>query len=96
MQSSGDTAKELGFKGRFHLGDRIKALDFAPGLGAADSYLVGVIVELDRFVAGALAYKIIVEEDTLLDAQRAGEVAYVQYQLAYLEHPDRVTLVVTH
>jgi hypothetical protein len=78
----------LKFENIFKVGDKIKALDFAP---SAEHYIAGEIIRTET-IRGAKVFSIDIVEDTVGEGERVGDVGYVPMEVSFMEFDNRVTL----
>ena len=78
----------LKFENKFNVGDKIKSQDF---FGKPEYYIAGEIIRTET-IRGAKVYLIDIDEDTLCEGDRVGDVGYVPMEVSFMEWDNRVTL----
>ena len=78
----------LKFENKFNVGDKIKSQDF---YGKPEYYIAGKITGTD-VIRGAKVYLIDIDEDTLCEGARVGDVGYDPMEVSFMEWDNRVTL----
>ena len=79
-------------------GDTIRAYDFKPMKGRKDCFIEGTVLAVDEAGVGFKSYKIEVEVDafegnpvkTKKKTNRVGQVAYVPYEVSFMEYNSRI------